>query len=119
MQYRVLLQWLDFRMLLCRFTRCFAKYVSTASRAAPAEFGQATGYGGTTQKADIEKFRTMKPVSSFIYLKNASIRCVIQVEGARSIEVSFNADTADDMPWKFYPQQTTVKVTLRNLFIVN
>lgn len=106
-------------MLLCRYTRCFVKYVSTADSTAPAEFGQATGYGGTTQKADIEKFRTMKPVSCLVHTKTATIHCVNQVEGARSIEVSFNADTADDMPWKFYPQQTTVKVTLHGPVIVS
>lgn len=56
-------------------------------------FCQATGYGGTTQQADEEKFKTMKPVP-----------------GAKPITVHFNADTSDSMPWTFVPQQRTVKV---------
>ena len=56
-------------------------------------FCQATGYGGTTQKATEEKFKSMRPV-----------------EGARQITVHFNADTAASMPWSFTPQQRSVKV---------
>jgi cytochrome c oxidase assembly protein subunit 11 len=56
-------------------------------------FCQATGYGGTTQRATEEKFKGMKPV-----------------EGARSITVMFNADTGASMPWVFKPQQRSVKV---------
>jgi hypothetical protein len=56
-------------------------------------FCQATGYGGTTQKADAEKFIGMKPV-----------------EGGRQITVRFNADTSASMPWHFKPQQRSVKV---------
>ena len=55
-------------------------------------FCQATGYGGTTQKATEEKFKSMRPV-----------------EGARQITVHFNADTAASMPWSFTPQQRSVK----------
>ena len=56
-------------------------------------FCQATGYGGTTQKATEEKFKSMRPV-----------------QGARQITVHFNADTAASMPWSFTPQQRSVKV---------
>ena len=56
-------------------------------------FCQATGYGGTTQRATEEKFKNMKPV-----------------EGGRSITVLFNADTGASMPWIFKPQQRSVKV---------
>lgn len=56
-------------------------------------FCQATGYGGTIQRAKVERFKAMKPV-----------------EGARPITVHFNADTADTMPWDFVPAQRTVKV---------
>lgn len=56
-------------------------------------FCQATGYGGTTQKADEEKFKTMKPVP-----------------GAAPITVYFSAETGDGMPWVFKPQQRMVKV---------
>lgn len=56
-------------------------------------FCQATGYGGTTQKASEEKFKSMKPVV-----------------GARQITVNFNADVAASMPWSFKPQQRSVKV---------
>eukprot|EP01138_Halocafeteria_seosinensis_P015924 gb/GECG01016251.1/.p1 GENE.gb/GECG01016251.1/~~gb/GECG01016251.1/.p1 ORF type:complete len:324 (+),score=35.63 gb/GECG01016251.1/:1-972(+) len=56
-------------------------------------FCQATGFGGTTQTADVEKFKRMKPV-----------------EGARPITVYFAADTSDSMPWKFVPQQRAVRV---------
>jgi len=56
-------------------------------------FCQATGYGGTTQKATEEKFKGMRPV-----------------EGARQITVHFSADTSAAMPWTFKPQQRSVKV---------
>lgn len=56
-------------------------------------FCQATGYGGTTQRADLEQFKRMKPV-----------------EGARPVNIFFNADTADTMPWNFEPLQRRVKV---------
>lgn len=56
-------------------------------------FCQATGFGGTTQTADMEKFKRMKPV-----------------EGARPITVYFSAETSDTMPWKFIPQQRAVRV---------
>ena len=56
-------------------------------------FCQATGYGGTTQKADEEKFKGMRPV-----------------EGARQLTINFSADTSAAMPWAFKPQQHSVKV---------
>lgn len=56
-------------------------------------FCQATGYGGTTQKAEEEKFKNMKPVA-----------------GAAPITVYFNADTSSAMPWTFVPQQRSIKV---------
>jgi cytochrome c oxidase assembly protein subunit 11 len=56
-------------------------------------FCQATGYGGTIQKATVEKFKTMKPV-----------------ENARPITIHFNADTSDTMPWEFQPEQNKVKI---------
>jgi cytochrome c oxidase assembly protein subunit 11 len=56
-------------------------------------FCQATGYGGTTQKATEEKFRAMRPVA-----------------GARQVTVHFNADTAAGMPWRFTPQQRSARV---------
>ena len=56
-------------------------------------FCQATGYGGTTQKAEEEKFKGMRPV-----------------EGARQITVHFSAETSAAMPWTFKPQQRSVKV---------
>jgi len=56
-------------------------------------FCQATGYGGTTQKAEEEKFKNMKPVV-----------------GAQQVTVYFNADTSSAMPWTFVPQQRSVRV---------
>ena len=56
-------------------------------------FCQATGYGGTTQKATEEQFKNMRPV-----------------EGARPLTVHFLAETAAAMPWRFTPQQKSVKV---------
>ena len=56
-------------------------------------FCQATGYGGTTQKATEEKFKGMRPV-----------------EGARALTIYFSADTSAAMPWAFHPQQRSVRV---------
>jgi cytochrome c oxidase assembly protein subunit 11 len=56
-------------------------------------FCQATGYGGTTQTATEEKFKTVRPVA-----------------GAKPITVYFNAETSSTMPWTFIPQQRTIKV---------
>jgi len=64
-------------------------FIGLSYGAVPAyqAFCQATGYGGTTQVATEERFKTMRPVA-----------------GARPIQISFNADTSDNMPWKFTPQ---------------
>lgn len=56
-------------------------------------FCQATGYGGTTQQADPDKFKSVRPVP-----------------GARQLTIYFNADTTDTMPWSFKPLQASVKV---------
>jgi cytochrome c oxidase assembly protein subunit 11 len=56
-------------------------------------FCQATGYGGTTQRADEEKFKSMKAV-----------------EGGRTLTVNFSADVSAAMPWTFKPQQKRVRV---------
>jgi cytochrome c oxidase assembly protein subunit 11 len=56
-------------------------------------FCQATGYGGTTQRATEEAFKTMKPVP-----------------GAAPIAIYFSAETTDTMPWVFKPVQRMVKV---------
>ncbi|HVO16573.1 MAG TPA: cytochrome c oxidase assembly protein [Alphaproteobacteria bacterium] len=53
-------------------------------------FCQATGYGGTTQRA----------------------KAAPAAEGARVITVRFNADIAPNMPWAFQPAQREVKVRL-------
>eukprot|EP00943_MAST-04B_sp_MAST-4B-sp1_P004711 g4711.t1 len=56
-------------------------------------FCQATGFGGTTQKADVERAKTLTPVKD-----------------GRVLKITFNADTSDVMPWKFRPTQKEVKV---------
>ena len=57
---------------------------------------QATGYGGTTQRADGDSAKKMTPV------------------GTRQIRVGFNSDVSDMLPWKFVPQQRTVNVGLQH-----
>ncbi|CAM9353438.1 unnamed protein product [Choristocarpus tenellus] len=56
-------------------------------------FCQVTGFGGTTQVADVDKAMKMTPV-----------------EGSRLIRVTFDAGVSDTMPWKFRPTQNDVKV---------
>ena len=56
-------------------------------------FCQATGFGGTTQKVDVERAKTLTPV-----------------ENGRVLKITFNADTSDVMPWKFRPSQKEVKI---------
>jgi len=51
-------------------------------------FCQVTGFAGTTQRADALPDRT----------------------GAREFVISFNADIASDLPWKFKPLQREVTV---------
>lgn len=53
-------------------------------------FCQATGYGGTTERAE------HAPLGA----------------GTRSFTVTFNADTHPGLPWKFMPEQKSVKVTV-------
>ena len=54
-------------------------------------FCQATGFGGTTQKADSKRTDMLTPV-----------------ENGRLLKVGFNADCSDAMPWKFRAVQQTV-----------
>jgi len=70
-------------------------FIGLSYAAVPAyqAFCQATGYGGTTQIATEERFKSMRPVP-----------------GARPITITFNADTSDNMPWRFTPQQDFVRV---------
>jgi cytochrome c oxidase assembly protein subunit 11 len=56
-------------------------------------FCQATGFGGTTQKADMERAKTLTPVKD-----------------GRVLRITFNADTSDTMPWKFRPSQREVNI---------
>mmetsp|Transcript_1581 Transcript_1581/g.2570 ORF Transcript_1581/g.2570 Transcript_1581/m.2570 type:complete len:235 (-) Transcript_1581:70-774(-) len=56
-------------------------------------FCQMTGFGGTTQVADEKKAKAVKPV-----------------EGANIIKVYFMSSVHDEMPWKFKPTQSEVKV---------
>ena len=52
-----------------------------------------TGFGGTTQVADEKKAKAVRPV-----------------EGANIIKVYFMSSVHDEMPWKFKPTQSEVKV---------
>lgn len=54
-------------------------------------FCQMTGYGGTTQRADVNKV-------------------VEPVPGAKVIKVDFVANTHSTMPWKFKPTQNEVRI---------
>ena len=56
-------------------------------------FCQATGFGGETQRASVEKFEKMTPSTS-----------------GRLLRITFNADTSDTMPWSFKPSQRSVEV---------
>ena len=56
-------------------------------------FCQATGFGGETQRSDVEKFQKMTPSTS-----------------GRLLRITFNADTSDTMPWSFRPCQRVVEV---------
>ena len=56
-------------------------------------FCQATGFGGTVQKADMERAKTLTPVKD-----------------GRVLKITFNADTSDVMPWKFRPSQKEVRI---------
>jgi cytochrome c oxidase assembly protein subunit 11 len=56
-------------------------------------FCQATGYGGTTQLATEEQLAKMSPV-----------------EGARPLTIKFSSSVSSTLPWRFTPQQKSVKV---------
>lgn len=67
--------------------------VSYASVPLYKVFCAATGFGGTTQRVEVDSVRDMSPA----------------VDG-RVIKITFTADVNDVMPWKFKPQQQSVKV---------
>jgi len=56
-------------------------------------FCQATGYGGTTQKAGEEQAALMRPV-----------------KGARPLKIRFAGNVSSALPWGFTPQQRQVEV---------
>lgn len=55
-------------------------------------FCQVTGFGGTTQRAD------------------ASVN--VPVAAGHSMSIRFDSNVAPGMPWKFYPERPTDKVTV-------
>ena len=73
----------------------------TAMRSFPRS--QATGYGGTVQRTQTleDKLESMEADGSE------------EGEGTptRELTVHFNADTTDEMHWKFYPTQRSVRTT--------
>jgi cytochrome c oxidase assembly protein subunit 11 len=65
-------------------------------------FCRATGFGGTTQRKSIEdKMQEREQMD----------KSVLEKAKKRSIEVTFNADVAEGLPWKFTPTQKKVTVT--------
>ena len=64
-------------------------------------FCQATGFGGTTRRKTIED-KLKESESLPIKSKEAAL--------SREVTISFNADVADGMPWRFTPTQKNVKV---------
>lgn len=56
-------------------------------------FCKVTGFGGETQRADVDRLKQLTPV-----------------EGGRVLRVKFNADASDTMPWKFRPSQKEVRI---------
>ncbi|KAK4376605.1 hypothetical protein RND71_002901 [Anisodus tanguticus] len=60
-------------------------------------FCQATGYGGTIQRRESVEEKIAR------HEKDGRVT-------SREIAVQFNADVADDMPWKFIPTQREVRV---------
>eukprot|EP01040_Poterioochromonas_malhamensis_P016074 gene16074-18147_t len=56
-------------------------------------FCQVTGFGGTTQVATEEQARKVEPV-----------------EGAKIIKIYFAANVHSEMPWKFTPTQSSIKI---------
>lgn len=67
--------------------------VSYASVPLYKVFCQMTGFGGTTQRADDVRAAIVKPV-----------------DGANVIRVDFTCNTHSEIPWKFRPTQSSVKV---------
>ena len=67
-------------------------------------FCQATGFGGTVQEGRTveEKLRAREDNPD---------EAVERAAAAREVTVSFNADVADGMPWRFVPAQRSVKVS--------
>lgn len=67
-------------------------------------FCQATGFGGTVQEGQTveDKLRARE--------ENPD-EAVERAAAAREVTVSFNADVADAMPWRFVPAQRSVKVS--------
>ncbi len=67
-------------------------------------FCQATGFGGTVQEGRTveDKLRARE--------ENPD-EAVERAAAAREVTVSFNADVADGMPWRFVPAQRSVKVS--------
>lgn len=64
-------------------------------------FCQATGFGGTTRRRSVEEklaHASALPASVRDAAKN------------REVTVSFNADVAEGMPWRFVPTQKSVRV---------
>ena len=65
-------------------------------------FCRATGFGGTTQRKSIEdKMQEREQMD----------KSVLEKAKKRSIEITFNADVAEGLPWKFTPTQKKVTVT--------
>ena len=63
-------------------------------------FCRATGFGGTTQRATIED-----KLASEAWSKEKR-----DAARTREITITFNADVAEGMPWKFTPTQRSIKV---------
>jgi len=65
-------------------------------------FCRATAFGGTTQRKSIEdKMQEREQMD----------KSVLEKAKKRSIEITFNADVAEGLPWKFTPTQKKVTVT--------
>jgi len=67
--------------------------VSYASVPLYKVFCQATGFGGTTQRVEDKRLEDLTPA-----------------EDGRVLKITFTADVSDEMPWKFKPQQRSIKV---------
>ena len=65
-------------------------------------FCRATGFGGTTQRKSIE---------DKMEERDQMDKSILEKARKRSIEITFNADVAEGLPWKFTPTQKKVTVT--------